>query len=209
MNVLFDNACVESAVVELVFAHGWALAFMTHYRDNRVPGGTFFFTVRLLDPGSTLLTDHFSAFGEAMRQARARKPFHVDAWVVLPSHAHAIWTLPPGDHDCSTRWRAVKIAFSKALHKACLPGTRPSGLADSTIWERHYRDYRVGDDDEYAALIDYVHGNPVRHGLCAQASEWPWSSLHRFVAAGFTAPQTLPVPPWRPGTLGDNARLGT
>ena len=104
---------------------------MTHYRDNRVPGGTFFFTVRLLDRGSTLLTDHFSAFGEAMRQARIRKPFHVDAWVVLPDHAHAIWTLPPGDHDCSTRWRAVKIAFSKALHKACLPGTRPASLSDS------------------------------------------------------------------------------
>ncbi|HEX8896083.1 MAG TPA: hypothetical protein VF783_22370 [Terriglobales bacterium] len=182
---------------------------MTHYYDNRVPGGTFFFTVRLLDPDSTLLTDHFSAFGEAMRQARIRRPFHVDAWVVLPSHAHAIWTLPPGDHDCSTRWRAVKIAFSKALHKACPPGARPDGLSDSAIWERHYRDYRVGDNDEYAALIDYVHGNPVHHGLCEQASEWPWSSLHRFVAAGFAAPQTpLPVPPWHPPPPSENARLG-
>src|SRR5438067_5270232 len=128
---------------------------MTHYRDNRVPGGTFFFTVRLLDPNSTLLTDHFSAFGEAMRQARVRKPFHVDAWVVLPNHAHAIWTLPPGDHDCSTRWRSVKIAFSKALNKA-----GGSVSAQKSIWERHYRDHRVADDAEYAALIDYVHANP-------------------------------------------------
>jgi putative transposase len=160
---------------------------MTRYRDNRVPGMTYFFTVRLLDRNSTLLTDHFSAFGEAMRQARIRKPFHVDAWVVLPDHAHAIWTLPPGDHDCATRWRAVKIAFSKALHKT------------ATIWERHYRDYRVGDDDEYAALIDYVHSNPMRHGYCQQAAEWPWSSLHRFVAAGFDMPQPpLAPPPWMP-----------
>jgi putative transposase len=165
---------------------------MTNYRDNRVPGGTFFFTVRLLDRDSTLLTDHFSAFGEAMRQARIRKPFHVDAWVVLPNHAHAIWTLPPGDHDCASRWRAVKIAFSKALHKACLPG----GTGDG-IWERHYRDYRVGDDDEYASLIDYVHSNPMRHGFCQHPSEWPWSSLHRFLSAGFTPP-ALPLapPPW-------------
>ena len=182
---------------------------MTHYRDNRVPGGTFFFTVRLLDRDSTLLTDHFSAFGEAMRQARIRKPFHVDAWVVLPNHAHAIWTLPPGDHDCASRWRAVKIAFSKALHKACPPGARPAGLADSTIWERHYRDYRIGDDDEYAALIDYVHSNPVRHGLCAQAADWPWSSVHRFVAAGFAIPQApLPVPPWRLAAQPGQARFG-
>jgi putative transposase len=167
---------------------------MTHYRDNRVPGLTYFFTVRLLDRQSTLLTDHFSAFGEAMRQARSRKPFHVDAWVVLPDHAHAIWTLPPGDHDCATRWRAVKIAFSKALNKS---GLNAGSAGDSAIWERHYRDYRVGDDDEYAALVDYVHTNPLRHGLCDNLTEWPWSSLHRFVAAGLPAPQpTLPAPPW-------------
>jgi putative transposase len=170
---------------------------MTRYRDNRVPGMTYFFTVRLLDRNSTLLTDHFSAFGEAMRQARIRKPFHVDAWVVLPNHAHAIWTLPPGDHDCATRWRAVKIAFSKALHKTGL--VTASTAADATIWERHYRDYRVGDDDEYTALVDYVHSNPMRHGFCEQAAQWPWSSLHRFVAAGFDAPQAPPgPPPWMP-----------
>jgi len=165
---------------------------MTDYRDNRVPGGTFFFTVRLLDRGSTLLTDHISAFGEAIRQARVRKPFHVDAWVVLPNHAHAIWTLPPGDHDCATRWRAVKIAFSKALNKAGMAGAQ-----DSTIWERHYRDYRVADDAEYAALVDYVHTNPLRHGMCARAGEWPWSSLHRFMSAGFSVHEpALAVPPW-------------
>ena len=173
---------------------------MTDYRDNRVPGTTFFFTVRLLDKNSTLLTEHFSAFGEAMRQARIRKPFHVDAWVVLPNHAHAIWTLPPGDHDCATRWRAIKIAFSKALHKACLPGgtkaSAPAGT-DGTVWERHYRDYRIGGDEEYAAAVDYVHSNPMRHGLCAQPEEWQWSSLHRFVAAGFAPPAMPSVPlPW-------------
>ena len=169
---------------------------MTHYRDNRVPGGTFFFTVRLLDRNSTLLTDYFSAFGEAMRQARIRKPFHVDAWVVLPSHAHTIWTLPPGDHDCAMRWRAVKIAFSKALNKAGLPGLRVAGSGEA-IWERHYRDHRIVDDEEYTALIDYLHGNPVRHGFCEHASEWPWSSVHRFSASGFALPALpSPPPPW-------------
>lgn len=166
---------------------------MSDYRDNRVPGGTFFFTVRLLERGSTLLTDHISAFGEAMRLARVRKPFHVDAWVVLPDHAHAMWTLPPGDHDCSSRWRAVKIAFSKALRKS-MPG-----VGDGAIWERHYQHYRVGDDHEYAALVDYTHLDAVRHGFCNHPREWPWSSLHRFLLAGHPAPTPQPaliVPPW-------------
>ncbi|MGG7605363.1 REP-associated tyrosine transposase [Massilia sp. BKSP1R2A-1] len=173
---------------------------MTDYCDNRVPGGTFFFTVRLLERGSTLLTDQFAAFGEAMRLARVRKPFHVDAWAVLPDHAHAMWTLPPGDHDCASRWRAVKIAFSKALRKACVPDAN-----DGAIWERHYQHYRVGDDDEYAALIDYTHTNPVRHGHCLAPGDWPWSSLHRFLNAGYAMPGPgLIVPPWvhRPQSQG-------
>lgn len=152
---------------------------MSDYRHNRVPGHTYFFTVRLLDCHSTLLTDHISAFGEAIRQARVKKPFHVDAWVALPDHAHAIWTLPPGDFDCASRWRAVKIAFTKALSKS----TR--GIAsDAAIWKRHFQDHPIGDDEEYARLIDYVHMNPLRHGFCRNAEDWQWSSLHRFVAAG-------------------------
>jgi putative transposase len=55
----------------------------------------------------------------------------------------------------------------------------------------------VGDDEEYASLIDYVHSNPMRHGFCQHPSEWPWSSLHRFIAAGFTPPALpLAAPPW-------------
>ena len=165
---------------------------MPTYRDNRVPGGTFFFTVRLRDRSSTLLTEHISAFGEAMRLARSRRPFHVDAWAVLPDHAHAIWTLPPDDHDCASRWRAVKIAFSKALRK-----TGKQNATANALWERHYRHYRVDDDDRYALLIDYLHNDAMRHGHCTQARDWPWSSLHRFLSAGHAAPAPgLIVPPW-------------
>jgi putative transposase len=164
-------------------------SLMNDYRHNRVPGRTFFFTVRLLDRRSSLLTDHISAFGEAIRKARVRKPFHVDAWVVLPDHAHAIWTLPPGDDDCAARWRSVKIAFSKSLRKS---GT---GADDGAIWERHYLDHAVADDAEYRQLVDYVHMNPLRHGLCEQPANWPWSSVHRFVAAGMIVPGGYPPPP--------------
>jgi putative transposase len=159
---------------------------MRGYRQNRVPGATFFFTVRLHERGSTLLTEHIAAFGEAIRQARSRQPFHVDAWVVLPDHAHAIWTLPPGDDDSAGRWRAVKIAFSKALRKA--------GRADAdagVIWKRHYQHHAIASEAEYCALVDYVHMNPLRHGFCLHAADWPWSSLHRFVAAGLVAPSGL------------------
>jgi hypothetical protein len=42
---------------------------------------------------------------------RRERPFRIDAWVVLPDHLHAVWTLPPGDDDTSTRWRLIKTLF--------------------------------------------------------------------------------------------------
>ena len=157
---------------------------MTDYRHNRVPGQSYFFTVRLIDPASTLLTEHINAFGEAIRQARGKKPFHVDAWVVLHDHAHAIWTLPPGDYDCASRWRAVKIAFSKSVRKS-----RPMHARNAVIWQRHFQEHPIRDDSDYRRLVDYVHANPVSHGLCRETADWPWSSIHRFLAEGFLIPR--------------------
>ncbi len=72
---------------------------MPEYRRNRVPGGTFFFTANLLDRRSDLLVRHVNVLREAVRRARLRAPFRIDAWVVLPDHMHCLWTLPEGDAD--------------------------------------------------------------------------------------------------------------
>jgi putative transposase len=88
---------------------------MPNYRRAFVPGGCWFFTANLLDRRSTLLTDEIATLRAATRRTRGRHPFRIDAFVVLPDHIHAIWTLPEGDTDFSTRWRLIKIVFSKAI----------------------------------------------------------------------------------------------
>jgi putative transposase len=75
------------------------------YRRAWIAGGTYFFTLTLADRGQRLLVDHVDTLREAVRAVRERHPFHIDAMVVLPEHLHAIWTLPPGDHDFANRWR--------------------------------------------------------------------------------------------------------
>ncbi len=66
---------------------------MPDYRRNRVPGGTFFFTANLLDRRSDLLVTQIDALRDAVRQVRARAPFHIDACgSVLPDRMHCLWT---------------------------------------------------------------------------------------------------------------------
>jgi putative transposase len=135
------------------------------YRRNRVPGGTFFFTANLLDRRSDLLVTQIDALREAVRQVRARAPFHIDAWVVLPDHMHCLWTLPEGDADFPGRWRAIKKGFSK-----CVPIGEPRSpvmicRGERGIWLRRYWEHTIRDDRELAAHMDYIHFNPVKHGL--------------------------------------------
>ncbi|MDT4291990.1 hypothetical protein RO575_20700 [Methylomonas sp. MO1] len=54
---------------------------MPNYRRNRIPGGTYFFTVNLLERKSTLLIEHIAELREAVRVVREKQPFHLCPWV--------------------------------------------------------------------------------------------------------------------------------
>jgi putative transposase len=157
---------------------------MSEYRRNRLPGATYFFTVNLLSRHSDLLVANIEPLREAVRQVRSRRPFHINAWVVLPDHMHALWTLPEGDSDFPGRWRAIKIAFSKSLPNIEQRSEVMSRRRERGVWQRRYWEHTIRDDRDYAAHMDYIHFNPVKHGLVAKPGDWPFSSFHRAVSAG-------------------------
>lgn len=73
------------------------------------------FTVNLLERQRPLLTDHIDLLRDSVRRVKVLYPFHIDAWVVLPDHMHAGWTLPTDTNDFLVRWRLIKLLFSKGL----------------------------------------------------------------------------------------------
>ena len=157
---------------------------MPNYRRNRVDGGSYFFTVNLRDRRSDLLVAEIDALRNAVRAARARHPFHIDAWVVLPDHMHCLWTLPPGDRDFPVRWQTIKALFSRSVpraedRRASLVRKREAG-----IWQRRYWEHTIRDDQDYAVHMDYIHFNPVKHGLAAHPADWPLSSFTKCVTLG-------------------------
>lgn len=97
---------------------------------------------------------------------------------------HAVWTLPPGDDDFTTRWRAIKGFFSRNLppveHKAAVRAAR----GERGIWQRRFWEHAIRDERDYAAHMDYVHFNPVKHGYVARVGDWPYSTFWRWVKAG-------------------------
>jgi len=161
---------------------------MPDYRRNRVPGGTYFFTVNLADRSSDLLVAEVAALREAVRIVRARSPFGIDAWVVLPDHMHCMWTLPASDVDYTSRWRAIKKAFSKSVEPTKGRSVVQAARRERGIWQRRFWEHTIRDTRDYAAHMDYIHFNPVRHRLVASTANWPFSSFRRCVARGIYPP---------------------
>lgn len=94
---------------------------LQRYRRNRIPGGTYFFTVTLTDRRSQLLVQHIDRLRDVFRAVHEHQPFRLDAIVILPGHLHAVWTLPAGDSDYPSRCRAIKSPFSREVSKQGVP----------------------------------------------------------------------------------------
>ena len=158
---------------------------MPNYRRAWQPGGTYFFTVALLlRQGNDLLTRHVDLLRECVRSVRERHPFKIHAWVVLPDHLHCVIELPPDDADFATRWRLIKMGFSKALPHGETRSAVRVRRGERGIWQRRFWEHLIRDEADFRAHMDYVHINPVKHGLVEHVVDWPYSTFHGLVAKG-------------------------
>ena len=157
------------------------------YRRAFIPGGAFFFTVVTEQRRPIFASpDAVEVLRTAFRTVRAKRPFEIDAMVVLPDHLHCIMTLPPGDADFATRWRLIKTWFTKHCDPALRLDPKPirSEKCERAIWQHRYWEHILRDEADFFRHVDYIHFNPVKHGLVSSAMEWPYSSFRRYVAAG-------------------------
>jgi putative transposase len=162
---------------------------MSDYRRWFVPGGTYFFTV-VTHQRRAILTDAMArrCLRAAFQYVRAQWPFSIVAIVLLPEHLHTVWTLPPGDCDYSTRWRRIKGCFTRDYvdnggSQGVMNGSRRA-RHERAIWQRRFWEHTCLDEVDLKRCVDYIHWNPVKHGLALQVRDYPWSSFQRFVRLG-------------------------
>ena len=158
---------------------------MPDYIRNRIAGGCYFFTVNLLERHQNqLLVQQIDLLRDVVRRVRDRHPFHIDGWVVLPDHMHCIWTLPQDDYYYPRRIRLVKSLFSKKLPKTEKRSSVRQRKGERGIWQRRYWEHTIRDERDYAAHMDYLHYNPVKHGYVENVMDWPYSTFRHHVQQG-------------------------
>ena len=138
------------------------------YRRLKTPGGTYFFTVVTFARRKILCEpENIELLKTAIRLTQAQGPFVIDAFVLLPDHLHTIWTLPLDDTDYSMRWNTIKGYFSKhCLHTyKSTTNTSQKNKRAQTVWQARFWEHQIRDELDYEKHCDYLHWNPVKHGL--------------------------------------------
>jgi putative transposase len=156
---------------------------MVRYRRNFLPSGTFFFTAALADRASSMLIDQILALRTAMSRTKRDHPFTIDAAVILPDHLHLMMTLPQHDANFSARWYLIKRRFTDAVRKTGIRMPRRHN-GEIALWQRRYWEHTIRDETDFERHVDYIHFNPVKHGLVKRVRDWPHSSFHRYVRLG-------------------------
>lgn len=145
------------------------------YRRLRIEGASYFFTVVTRHRFPVFTSDSaVDTLRAAFRHVQKTRPFEIDGIVILPDHLHCIWSLPHKDADFPTRWRLIKTWFSKHYQ----PGR-------TGWWQSRYWEHLLRDETDWRRHMDYIHYNPVKHGLVEQVQDWPYSSFNQCVAKGW------------------------
>jgi|SRR5580704_6792277 putative transposase len=157
---------------------------MSRYRRAKIEGGIFFFTVALADRSSDLLVQEIDRLRRSYKAMQERLPVETAAICILPDHIHALWQLPENDTDYMSRWSLFKTSFSRALPPSHTRSASKIAKREKGIWQRRYWEHAIRNDADFGRHVDYIHYNPVKHGLVPRVVDWPHSSFHRYVEQG-------------------------
>lgn len=128
------------------------------------------------------------AMRKAVKQIRKDYPFEIIAWVTLPDHIHAICTMPIDDCDYGKRWGLIKRYVSKQCseYEAPLEMLSLSNIKrdEKGIWQRRFWAHEIKNDIDLEKHINYIHFNPVKHGIVDSVNDWHYSTFHKYHSAG-------------------------
>ena len=162
---------------------------MPNYRRLYIPGSTVFLTW-VTHQRAPILTQpcNITLFRKAVDKARTEAPFEIIAAVILPEHVHFVWKLPQQDSNYSKRVSRIKVLFTRALRgnkaQSGIHNRSRRKHRESDVWQRRFWERTIQNEQHLARCLDYVHYNPVKHGLVDCPHRWSHSSFQKWVKAG-------------------------
>ncbi len=139
-------------------------------------GGTFFVTV-----GTYLKQHHFrganrlAVLHRGLLTVARDFGWELEAWSVFSHHYHFVGHSPADQGDATNLPRMLGLLHEKTAKWV----DRLDAAPGRKVWH-NYWDTRLTYQKSYFARLNYVHQNPVKHGLVGEANQYPWCSAAWF-----------------------------
>ncbi|WDE96487.1 transposase [Lentisphaera profundi] len=99
--------------------------------------------------------------------------YQLIAWCIMPNHVHALLKPKIGLAKIIQSWRSYTGRWAFRNNAKYELGI----TADSKrFWMRDYWDRYIRSEKHFYSVLDYIHENPVKAGLCKAPENWKWSS---------------------------------
>lgn len=152
---------------------------MRKYIRNYVPGGTYFFTQVTHQRITYFKSDETNhKLLQIIKKVQTSKHFELLAYCFIPDHIHLLIQLPPGDSDFSYRMREIKRLTTIYIRKK-------SSNPDLKVWQDRFWEHTIRDETDLRIHFDYIHYNPVKHGVAESFDGWEWSSYREYFASDY------------------------
>ncbi len=158
---------------------------MSNYIRVFAQGHAYFITI-VTYHREPLLCQHIDLFRSALLHSKQFFDYTIDAIAVLPDHIHLI-ILPKNVHEYPKIIQSIKHYFSRHFPYTMMRTPVQTKRREAGIWQRRYYEHTIRNEYELQKYRDYIHYNPVKHGLCTSALDWKYSSFRKFVDIGVYA----------------------
>lgn len=131
---------------------------------------------------NSILVKNIDLLRESFKNAKQFYDFDIFAVCILPDHFHLI--LNPKDiNEYPKIITAIKYYFSKRLDDVGVetPTYGYKNKGEKGVWQRRYYEHTIITEKDLYNHLDYIHYNPVKHGLVQSVKDWEFSSFKRFI----------------------------
>lgn len=158
---------------------------MSNYRRLFIPNSYLFLTITT-NCRQKILIDNINLLRLAFENTKKIYNVELFASVVLPEHIHIIM-VPEKIEEYPKIIHAIKYSFTRNIQDGGIV-IPPYELSESKltkgdkgIWQRRYHEHTIRDEKDLYNHLDYIHYNPVKHGLVQKVKDWKHSSFEKFV----------------------------
>ena len=137
--------------------------------------GYIYFVTNVTYERQPLLVANIDLLVNALDACKSRCGFCLIAWVVMPDHIHLV--IDPGEMHISPILQRIKMSFAARYRKR-------HGMQFGRVWQNRFWDHIIRSQEDMNRHVDYVHFNPVKHGLAGSPVDWPHSSFSEYYLQG-------------------------